>query len=248
MKLPPRQRLCREVLLWRQLRHPHLLELFGILHTKEKVLFPTMVAPWMEHGTVLQYVRNYPQVSKLTLLSQVARALNYLHRHDPPIVHQDIRCANILVNGFCEAVLSDFGLSRNIMSSLQDGCTHATDSKSRHASRKTDIWSFGMVILELFTEAVPFSHIAHDAAVVIDLYHGALPRRPEPHEIRGLNSEIADFDVIWNIIEQCWTKAPRERPSASLLVREIGKEVEARKREEEKIRMGTTITDSGYQG
>ena len=107
---------------------------------------------------------------------QIADALDYLHHHDPPIVHQDIRCvsthyfftasiliiikANILVNNNKEAVLADFGLSRldrdmfnNFASTVDDGCLRwrapelmFPEDGIPKPSPASDMWAFGMVI------------------------------------------------------------------------------------------------------
>jgi serine/threonine protein kinase len=45
-------------------------------------------------------------------LFQTARGLEYLHSHEPVIVHGDLKAANVLINDKGEAMLSDFGLAK----------------------------------------------------------------------------------------------------------------------------------------
>ncbi|KAI5118348.1 hypothetical protein M0805_009151 [Coniferiporia weirii] len=224
--------LLREVLLWRQLRHPHLLQLIGVHNDKGLSMLPLIVSEWMESGNVLQYMNGQKNpASKEYLLSQVASALDYLHTREPPVIHQDLRCSNILIDGECRALLSDFGLSRldsdyfhSLTSALEDGNVRwrAPELLFPRAdgrplpTRKSDIWSFGMLMLELFTERAPFTNIACDAAVIIDLYHGKKPERPES-DGPFVKTRGGVNDRLWSIIEKCWADDPEDRPSASLL-------------------------------
>ncbi|TDL18692.1 kinase-like protein [Rickenella mellea] len=228
--------LCREVLLWRQLNHPHLLEFLGVC--KYSSPYTSIVSPWMENGTVLNFVQTRPKVGRIRLLKQVASALSYLHEHDPPVVHQDVRCINILVNDKQEAVLGDFGLSRidnnfftSMASTMQHGCTRwqapellfPPSGEIPSTSWATDMWSFGMVVLELFTECLPFAKTAVDSAVIIDIYHGRKPDRPIDSEVKapGLS------DRVWACVEKCWSKSPSDRPRASVLVSQLAEELVA---------------------
>ena len=66
--------LCREVLLWRQLRHPHLLEYLGLYKQSQ---LPAIVSPWMENGTVLPFLKMKPFANRVILVS--ARLMSRIH-------------------------------------------------------------------------------------------------------------------------------------------------------------------------
>ncbi|KAJ7490138.1 kinase-like domain-containing protein [Mycena galericulata] len=103
-----RLKLCREALVWKDLHHPNILTFIGI----DRESFPTslcMVSPWMEHGTVLNYLKDHGRENVGKLLFEVAQGLQYLHSHN--VVHGDLRGANILINEDWSACLADFGLS-----------------------------------------------------------------------------------------------------------------------------------------
>ena len=125
---------------------------------------------------------------------------------------------------------------------------------SPHGSRKTDIWAFGMTILELYTERVPFSAVAHDAAAMVDLYYGGIPRRPERQELLGIDSELVYFESIWQIIVNCCSRDPRARPAASVIYRELNptklscdKPLPLPPPLEDRIPVSPIVTDSGYR-
>ena len=79
-------------------------------------------------------------------------------------------------------------------------------------TRATDVWSFGMLSLEVFTDKVPFSHIRNEANVPIAIRDGPLPTRPEQSATtRGLS------DGLWNLMNSCWKHDPESRPSMSAI-------------------------------
>jgi son of sevenless-like protein len=73
------------------------------------------------------------------------------------------------------------------------------------ASTCTDVWSFGMLSLELTTGQRPYSDIIQDIAVVICLSKGQLPSRP------AVAHDLAD--ELWAVMMKCWNKSPESRPS-----------------------------------
>ena len=78
------------------------------------------------------------------------------------------------------------------------------------SSTCTDVWSLGMLCLELMTGLPPYSEIAQDITVVICLTKGQLPSRPSlPAISRGL------MDGLWTLMLNCWNKKPESRPSTT---------------------------------
>ncbi|KAK0244443.1 hypothetical protein EDD85DRAFT_945746 [Armillaria nabsnona] len=81
---------CQEALIWRQLCHPNILPFLGV----SEDLFATsycLISPWMINENIMCYLEVHPDHDRLTSLVQVAEGMQYLHNHDPPIVHADIR-------------------------------------------------------------------------------------------------------------------------------------------------------------
>ena len=67
-----------------------------------------------------------------------------------------------------------------------------------------------MLSIEIFTDNVPFSHIPNEAYIPLVLRDGQLPPRPENNiTMRGLS------DMMWNLMNQCWQRDPKSRPSMS---------------------------------
>ena len=83
------------------------------------------------------------------------------------------------------------------------------DSSYIPITRATDVWSFGMLSLEIFTDNVPFSHVSNEAFIPLVIRVGSLPTRTEHATTRGLS------DAMWNLMNQCWQRDPQSRPSMS---------------------------------
>jgi len=227
-----RRKLYREVILWRQLRHAHILTFLGVCQHERR--FPSVVSPWMENGTAVAFLRRNPEASRIAILHQVASALDYLHKHDPPIGHGDVRSDNVLISvsadGHHNALLGDFGISKidhdafnTVHSSMQHGNVRWLPPEvlfgNAQPSWSVDMWSFGMLSIELFTEDKPFAHHALDGSVVVDIYLKRTPPRPTRDELKG--GALGLSDALWECIQKCWTSVPQERISAMKMVQEL---------------------------
>ena len=108
-----------------------------------------------------------------------ARALSYLHDHcDLKIIHRDVKAANILLDEEFEAVVGDFGLAK-LMDSKDTHVSTAVRGTLGHiapeylatgkSSEKTDVFGFGIMLLELITgqRAFDLARLATDDNVIL---------------------------------------------------------------------------------
>jgi len=171
------------------------------------------------------YLENHPGHDRGVAIRQVADAMCYLHEVDPPVIHADIRGANILVGDDLRCYLADFGLasisdsfsSTTAMSVHTRGSTRwmapevlmstIDHDNHEHASAERcprDVYAFGCTILEIYTGEPPFSQYSHDIRVATAVMAGQRPSRPE-----GVFS-----DESWSLMESCWAHDPAQRPLA----------------------------------
>ena len=59
------QEFCREVVIWKQFKHPNLLQLLGAKVSPPNLM---MVSEWMEHGTIMDFVTAFPETNRLKLV------------------------------------------------------------------------------------------------------------------------------------------------------------------------------------
>jgi serine/threonine protein kinase len=108
-----------------------------------------------------------------------ARGLEYLHEQcDPKIIHRDVKAANILLDGDFEAVVGDFGLAKlvdvrrtNVTTQIRGTMGHIAPEylSTGKSSEKTDVFSYGIMLLELVTgqRAIDFSRLEDQDDVLL---------------------------------------------------------------------------------
>jgi len=202
----------------------------------------------MHNGDALGYVKRNPNADVVNLLVQAAQGLQYLHTQNPPVVHGDLKGANILVSSNGEACIADFGLSEvlehaaAVETSEDSGNStawqvaghprwqspellRAASTEEARRTTQSDVFAFGRVIIELLTRDLPFSEIANNIAVVAMVISGTLPARPKDSEIvaRGLD------DRMWGLMKECCDTRPEKRPTAEYVLHRLRAALDARK-------------------
>ncbi|KAG8366514.1 hypothetical protein BUALT_Bualt17G0087900 [Buddleja alternifolia] len=160
--------------------HRNLLRLYGLCTTSSERL---LVYPYMSNGSVASRLKGKPPLdwgTRKRIALGAARALLYLHEQcDPKIIHRDVKAANILLDDYYEAVVGDFGLAKL----LDHGASHVTTAvrgtaghiapeylSTGQSSEKTDVFGFGILVLELITgqRALEFGIRANQKGAMLD--------------------------------------------------------------------------------
>jgi len=139
-----------------------------------------------------------------------------------------VKCANILVNIAGFACICDFGLSI-VVGEITETTASATLTAQGSArwlapelieglitspSFHSDVYSFSMAILELFTLQQPFANRKRDAAVIRDVVlNHARPSKP-------LNC-LYLTDSTWDLMQACWNTVPAQRPVIGVVSRTL---------------------------
>jgi eukaryotic-like serine/threonine-protein kinase len=134
----------REIAIAQKLKHPCILHLiehnYGVLpHQRQPV--PFMVYPYMPHGSLSDFLKDqpswwktWPPLQIAHVLLQAASALMYMHQQSPPIVHQDVKPDNFLIQRKYESpciervFLCDFGIARTLNPLCEGGKPQGTSS------------------------------------------------------------------------------------------------------------------------
>lgn len=109
-----------------------------------------------------------------------ARGLLYLHEQcDPKIIHRDVKAANILLDDYCEAIVGDFGLAKlldhrdsHVTTAVRGTVGHIAPEylSTGQSSEKTDVFGFGILLLELITgqTALEFGKASNQKGAMLD--------------------------------------------------------------------------------
>ncbi|KAG9151797.1 hypothetical protein Leryth_002077 [Lithospermum erythrorhizon] len=124
---------------------------------------------------------------------QILNGLLYLHSHDPPVIHRDLKCDNIFINGNQGQVkIGDLGLAAILRKSHAAHCVGTPEFMAPEVyleeyNELVDIYSFGMCILEMVTFEYPYSECTHPAQIYKKVTSGKKPdalRKVKDPEVR----------------------------------------------------------------
>ncbi|KAJ4761194.1 BRI1-associated receptor kinase [Rhynchospora pubera] len=223
--------------------HRNLLRLVGFCASGGERL---LVYPYMPNGSVASRLRGKPPLdwnARKRIAVGTARGLQYLHEQcDPKIIHRDVKAANILLDAQCEAVVGDFGLAKL----LDHGDSHVTTAvrgtvghiapeylSTGQSSDKTDVFGFGILLLELVTgqRAIQVVKGEADAGQSGNVHHKGfmLDWVRKAHQEKRLDLLVdPDIGPSYDIIEVsemvqvallCTQYLPSHRPKMSDVVR-----------------------------
>ncbi|CAE6345870.1 unnamed protein product [Rhizoctonia solani] len=217
------KRAAKELYTWSTFRHPNIAKLLGVAMYQGRM---SMVSPWISPGNFYSYISMHRNMANhFDLCVQVAEGLAYLHGNN--VVHGDLKACNVLVNEEGEVKLTDFGLSVLEESALrftasQNHCEGTARwmapeliKQTSPRCMETDVYAFGMTVIEIMTEAIPFSDIDNNGRVMyIVANEGKTPPKPS-----RLNFNSARNDAWWLILLQCWDPSARYRPTIEQVLR-----------------------------
>ncbi len=124
-----------------------------------------LVSPYIPGGSLFERIKHepLPLEDALRFSTEIASALDYLHGQG--IIHRDIKSANILLNLRNHTYLADFGLARSVSNTTQAMHTGRgtppysppEQHKLLGITSKSDIYSFGILLFEIFTGKLPWN-------------------------------------------------------------------------------------------
>ena len=189
--------------------HANLLKPTGFSIIDDSI--PYLVMPYCEKGSAENIIGKFSNINDIwKFISDTASGLAYLHSCKPPIIHQDIKPANILVDVNDNYCITDFGISVKTGKKEDD---YLEDENSGTViympperfcdgycpNPKSDVWSLGATIYELLTGDVPFGNDGGNAqanGAVIPEIKANVPRK------------------IKKIVYACLNVDPEKRPTA----------------------------------
>ncbi|KAG9269411.1 tyrosine-protein kinase TXK-like [Astyanax mexicanus] len=207
-----------EAKIMTRLCHPKLVQLYGVCTVQRPICIVTEL---MEKGSLLQVLqlnaKTLHSVRLLAMCQDVCEGMQYLE--DNNFLHRDLAARNCLVNERNVVKVCDFGMTRYV---LDNSYTSSTGSKFpvrwsppevihfQKYSSKSDVWSFGVLMWEVFSEGqIPFGSRSN-TEVVEEITEGGRLYRPQKSPPN-----------IYNIMFQCWHERPQGRPSFSELLQSI---------------------------
>ncbi|XP_016413769.1 tyrosine-protein kinase ITK/TSK-like [Sinocyclocheilus rhinocerous] len=206
------------VCLHRKLSHNKLVQLYGVVTQRSPIY---LVFEFMENGCLTDFLRarkgSFSQEVLLGMCLDVSEGMAYLESSN--FIHRDLAARNCLVSEDNVVKISDFGMTRFV---LDDQYTSSFGSKfpvrwsspevikfGKYSS-KSDVWSFGVLMWEVYSEGrVPYD--SRSNAEVVETLNAGL---------RLLRPRLCPQSV-YELMQWSWKEKPEDRPSFALLLHEL---------------------------
>ncbi|KAL6875672.1 hypothetical protein ACP4OV_013185 [Aristida adscensionis] len=227
-----------EVTLLSRIHHRHLVTFLGYSQQDGKNI---LVYEFMHNGTLKEHLRGAADekitswLKRLEVAEDAAKGIEYLHTGcSPTIIHRDVKSSNILLDKNMRAKVADFGLSKpavdgSHVSSIVRGTVGYLDPEyyiSQQLTEKSDIYSFGVILLELISGHEPISNdnFGLNCRNIVAWARSHI----ESGNINAIIDESMDsrYDLqsVWKIAEvaiMCVKPKGAQRPTISEVLKEI---------------------------
>ncbi|XP_073270961.1 serine/threonine-protein kinase WNK8-like isoform X1 [Primulina huaijiensis] len=209
------EKLYSEVHLLRQLKHENIITFYDAwIDDKKKTI--NMITELFTSGSLRQYRKRHRSVDMKAVKNwarQILRGLDYLHSQNPPVIHRDLKCDNILVNGNCgEVKIGDLGLATIMQQPTAKSVIGtpefmAPELYEEEYNELVDIYSFGMCMLEMVALEYPYAECKNPAQIYRKVTSGI-----KPASLGNVASpEVKEF------IEKCLVPASQRLSAKELL-------------------------------
>ena len=203
------RRFQREALSATSLTHPNIVSVYDV---GEDGSMHYIVMEYVKGKTLKQYIQEFSPLSpakSVQIMKQLTSAM--AHAHENGIIHRDIKPQNILMDAEGNVKITDFGIATtlNATSYTQTNSVMGTvhylspeQARGGGATKKSDIYSLGIVLYELLTGELPFSG---ESAVAIALKH----LQSETPSVRAIDASIPQ--ALENIVLKATAKDANHR-------------------------------------
>jgi len=201
-----------------KLQHKNLVQLIGVCTQGNPIM---IISEFMGKGCLLDYLRSRGRAvitinAQIGFCKDICAAMEYLE--EKKFVHRDLAARNILLSDEQVAKVADFGLAKDSQMGETDigklpiKWTAPEAIRMKVSTSKSDVWSYGVVLWEIFDFGrAPYPRMGQKD-VVDAVVKGYRMERPEtcPEEL---------YD---SLIMECWQLEPLKRPTFKLLMKKLG--------------------------
>ena len=213
--------------LMADLRHPNIVMFMGLC-----LYPPMMVMEYCSRGSVFNAIHvdrtNIDWSLILRILMDAAHGMAYLHQHEPPIIHRDLKSLNLLLDENWRCKVSDFGLSKlKKMRTEEDDNTPIGSipwmapeiASTNSICEKADVFSFGIIIFELLAREMPYNQTPMQGIPYL------VSKGKRPTDFHQLKDIPNNLDGLKQLMILCWNAKPDQRPEFETIIEIFQQEI-----------------------
>ncbi|KAJ7141695.1 hypothetical protein C8R43DRAFT_586859 [Mycena crocata] len=229
-EVTPRDLFLREVNIWKELKHPNVLELYGASGASGDGPW-FFVCPYERFGSLSSFLRRVAQEGEaarngkegdlMRFMHEIAKGMEYLH--DKGVLHGDLKAANVLVDDRIHCLVSDFGQSEMKSEAYRISGTAVPHGTLRwqapelmlgssELTPEMDVYSYAICCIEILQMGrVPWPLMTDEAVRNFVLKDNSRPKIPPTR----FNSP-----GLQELLRVCWDRDPAVRPPFAKIVKE----------------------------
>lgn len=224
-----------EVAALSSLRHMNVVKLYCSISSEDSNL---LVYEYMPNGNLWDQLHTYQKIEmdwnvRYDIALGAARGLEYLHHAcDRPVIHRDVKSSNILLDEEMKPKIADFGLAKIVQNGKVMDSTHVIAGTHGYiapeygytfnVTEKSDIYSFGVVLMELVTGKKPVEPEFGDNKDIVYWVHNEMRTKDNMAALVDpsiLKDAKEDAVKVLSIAVHCTMKIPTLRPSMRMVVK-----------------------------
>lgn len=214
-----------ETNILKTVRHPNVVLFLGVSSNSDSSNGEMcLITEFMSRGSLHHVLKDktvkLDTYAKICIAYEAAAGMNYLHKHNPPIIHRDLKSHNLLVDDSLTVKVTDFGLAKYLNSDDDNNNTFCGTLpwtapeifRAQGYTVKADVYSFGIVLWEIITRG--------------DVYRGL----NKPDIILGVTQNTLRPQIptvchpgIAELMKMCWDDDPNKRPTFEYIVDSLDK-------------------------
>ncbi|KAI3510245.1 hypothetical protein L1887_25777 [Cichorium endivia] len=222
----PCEEFDRTMAMVGKLNHPNILPLVAYSCQGEEKL---LIYKYQDKGSLLSLMQRYvegksefPWKLRLSIAVGIAKGLDHIYKSSPGIPHGNIKLSNILLNENNEALISEYGYWNMVdpkNASLLRSCTGGYTAPEKCSSEQGDVFSFGVILLELLTGKL----VENSGGLDLPKWVKAMVREEWTGEV--FDKEIAKVGMyafpLLNVSLKCVAHFAENRPSMAEVLETI---------------------------
>ncbi|KAK7055315.1 kinase domain-containing protein [Favolaschia claudopus] len=227
----PRDLFLREVNIWKELKHPNVLQLYGASGASGDGPW-FFVCPYERFGNLSGFLRRVAlegdaardgrESDLLRFMHEVAKGMEYLH--EKGVLHGDLKAANILVDDRIHCLVADFGQSEMKSEAYRISGTSPPHGTLRWQSpelmlgsseltAEMDVYSYAICCVEILSMGrLPWPLMSDEAVRNFVLKDNTRPKLP---------ASRFNTPALQELLRVCWDREPSVRPPFSKIVKEM---------------------------